>query len=408
MGQAPVESSKIIGRLLRERRVSMGLTLAEVSGRLAASGHPIPTSTLAAIESGRRDAGTLRLNRLIRLYDIPPHLVTDLAEIEDLAADVPESTDIEALHKKGIRAFEKGNIGEGLGCVIAVRGAVGASPEQRLERQKSILSFAVMAAHLGKIRLAKELLGELMCEPPERSIASEVLIQAAEVWAAIGATDAALAFLTRAETLGHAKERKGGRPVTDTKARLFLAAGQFDDAQQAVNASIQAYRRAKDTAGEARSLLLLGSIAMKAGRMDEARGHAKKALAFAEARRVKGATMMARLLQGRIRIASGDVTGGVVDAEHALADAIRLQDPQAQFYGHYTLWKAYERLGQTERASLEAQSADYFAQRIDDSGPEATDTRAWAAAQPRPGKRGGRKLSLISRARARRRSKSRR
>jgi transcriptional regulator with XRE-family HTH domain len=80
MGSAALKPSVAVGRLLRQRRKEMKLTLREVSERMADRGDRIPTSTLVRIEQGKLDPGVRRLHLLLRLYDLPPHLIADLVE----------------------------------------------------------------------------------------------------------------------------------------------------------------------------------------------------------------------------------------------------------------------------------------------------------------------------------------
>ena len=89
MGSAALKPSLAIGRLLREKRKERQLTLREVSERMAERGGRIPISTLVRIEQGKLDPGVRRLHALLRFYDVPPHLVADLVELEDLAVELP-------------------------------------------------------------------------------------------------------------------------------------------------------------------------------------------------------------------------------------------------------------------------------------------------------------------------------
>src|SRR5262245_21964846 len=108
MPAGSVRPSAALGRLLRERRTTLRLSLSEVSRRLAATGSPVPHSTLVRIEQGRLDPGVRRLHQLLRLYEIPPHLVADVVELEDMASRERVEGSVEQLYKQGIDAWRRG------------------------------------------------------------------------------------------------------------------------------------------------------------------------------------------------------------------------------------------------------------------------------------------------------------
>ena len=124
MGSAAIRPLPAVGQLLRKKRQELKLSLQSVSERLSAQGHRIPPSTLGRIEQGRLDPGVRRLYLLLDLYSIPPHLVSDLVEVETLAGTPPilvPDHDLQALHDQGLEHWKKGNVAEGLAYLFAVR-----------------------------------------------------------------------------------------------------------------------------------------------------------------------------------------------------------------------------------------------------------------------------------------------
>src|SRR5688572_3287668 len=121
MPKGIVRASQAVGSLLREKRLALGLSLRQVSDRLKEQGETIPSSTLIRIEQGKLDPGVLRLHRLLRLYKVPPLLVADLIELEDLAIEIPAGLDLETLYRDGADAWKRGDIPKGLAYLFAVR-----------------------------------------------------------------------------------------------------------------------------------------------------------------------------------------------------------------------------------------------------------------------------------------------
>lgn len=67
-----------IGRLLRQRRIALRLSLREVSARLAERGHSLPPSTLSRVESGKLAPRATALFLLLDLYAIPLQVAANL------------------------------------------------------------------------------------------------------------------------------------------------------------------------------------------------------------------------------------------------------------------------------------------------------------------------------------------
>ena len=160
MGSVAIKPSVAVGRLLRQKRLELKLSLQTAAERLEARGHRIPPSTLGRIEQGRLDPGVRRLYLLLDLYRIPPHLVSDLVEVETMAGTPPliaPGQDLQALHDQGLQHWRDGNVAEGLAYLFAVREFVPADEESRVLRQRTTLLFATAARNLGKYRLARQI-----------------------------------------------------------------------------------------------------------------------------------------------------------------------------------------------------------------------------------------------------------
>ena len=193
MGSAALKPSIAVGRLLRNRRHEMRLTLRDVSERLEKMGERFPTSTLIRVEQGKLDPGVRRLHLLMKLYRIPPHLVAELVEIEELAVDEPKHADLETLHRKGVEFLKRGQTAQALAHLFAIRQHATDGDASRLMRQKATLTFAIAARDLGKRNLAAQLVDDLLCEPADPSLRLNLLVLASSLWQGKGSVEVALA-----------------------------------------------------------------------------------------------------------------------------------------------------------------------------------------------------------------------
>src|SRR5262249_23300035 len=141
----------------------------------------IPASTLVRVEQGRLDPGVRRLSALLRVYGLDPEYVSDLVELESLAVPVPTG-DLRAIIDRGVASWRDGNVPQALASVFAVRELVPQDRSQKLLRQKGTLLFAVYARSLGKTRLARMLVEELLCGPPDPTLLVDALVLAASLW----------------------------------------------------------------------------------------------------------------------------------------------------------------------------------------------------------------------------------
>ena len=375
MGRAAHKPSAAVGQLLRNGRLELNWSLREVSERSAERGELIPTSTLVRVEMGRLDPGVRRLHVLLGLYDIPPHLVADVIELEELAVDEPVEEDLKALFENGIEFLKRGNTAQALAHLFKIREFVPEDPESRVLQQKATLAFASAARDLGKFNLARRLVDDLLCLPPDPTILGRVLVLASNLWKGQGSLEAALAFIRQAATHVSDREPREIAWVLHQEAQLLQELGDLDGASETVELAIKMYRKAKDTDGEARGRIVQFGILESRGEFDAAIACAKKVIRTAERHEHELPLVGAQLGLGRVLVSSGSTDEGIAQLRKALSRAVLLENKLLEFYAHYHLWKAHEATGDLDRTRFELQSAGYFVKFIDPASPEARDVR---------------------------------
>lgn len=377
MGKAAIRPSFAVSRLLRQKRLECKLSLAAVSERLAKRGHRIPPSTLGRIEQGKLDPGVRRLYLLLDLYRIPPHLVSDLVELEMLARGAPRvlPANLEALHTQGIEHWKKGDIAQGLAYLLAVREYVPGSEETRVLRQKATLAFATAARNLGKYRLARQIVDELLCEPPAVSVLVPALVLAASLWRGAGALDVALGMIKQAEARLSEEQHKEYGWVLHQKARLLLDARELPEAERALKNALRSYRARGDTYGETGGLLLRAEILEAGGDDRRALDAVRTVIRISERDGHGRIAVYGHLETGRLLVKAGRREDGIERLTYGLGEAMRIKDPNAEFFAHYQLWKAYRALGDHDRAALELKAACYFVRFVDEHTPEVVEIR---------------------------------
>jgi tetratricopeptide (TPR) repeat protein len=377
MGSKPTPPSRAVGDLLRSRRRALGLTLGDVSRKLVEGGHPVPVSSLSLIEMGRSDPGVFRLHQLLRLYEVPAYLVANLIEMEELSGAVPTSRDPDQLRRDGLKHWKTGDIGRALAHLMALRELAPTDETLRAKRQEAILDFSIAAASLGRLLLAREILSDLLCEPPDPRLLTRVLLQAATVWSRSGARDAAMGFLREAEVQADRSDVATIAWLHHAQAKALVVRGRLSDAEARVRKAIAGYRRSRDTYGEGRARLLRVQIAE--ARRDTASGLrlAREARAFATRHGHRALAGMALVRSGRLYVHAGKNEAAVSALRAALAELTRIGDPHGRFLAHYWLSVAFSELGDQDRARFEAQAATHFSGFVDKrSCPEARDMRA--------------------------------
>ena len=375
MGAAAVKPSIAVSKLLRERRAEHKLTLRAVSDRLAERGERIPVSTLARIEQGKLDPGVRRLHMLLELYRVPPHLVADLVELELIAEVPPVEGDLETLYANGVAAWKRGDFPTGLACFFAIRKQVPADEESKLVRQRATLGFSIAARNLGKFRLAKQMVDDLLCEPPSDSLLINVLVEASSLWRGLGSFETALALVRQAATHLDPGNSPESAWIRHQEARLLLEDGKLADAERLLDAAIEHYRTQSDPYGEAKALNLRTGLLRKSGDPVAALATAGKALQLAEEHQMESVRLGAQLEMGQLQVETGKVEEGLRMLSEGLGEAVRLGNRRGEFLAHYYLWKTHEKLDDTDRARFELQAARYFVRFIDDHSPEADEVR---------------------------------
>lgn len=350
------------------------MTLREVSGRTAGQGGRIPVSTLARIERGDLDPGVRRLHALLRIYDISPHLTADLIELEAFAVEPPEGRDLATLHVEGLEHFRAGRYPEGLAHFIAVQQVSITGPADELLRQKAMLAFGVAARDLGKMRLAKKIVDDLLCTPPDPSILVNVLVLGATTWRALGSLDAALAFIARAEQRLLPGETDKSAWVHHTKAKLLVQAGDAS-ARATLERAMADYRAVRDDRGLAKAFLTRSGIEVGEGDLASAARSAEEAYRIASRGGAPSIAASARIEAGRVALLRSDFRIAVAHLQVALAGFEGLGDKHGQFVARHLLWKTRLAAGETDRARFDLAAARYLADFIDEKSSELDEVR---------------------------------
>jgi len=374
MGKVAVPTSRALGSFLRDQRRLRGWTLREVEERSRRYGRPIPFTTLAKVERGRVDPGLRRLNVLFKVYDLPLSLAQDVMDLEEFAVRAPRPD--APRHETSIERWQAGDLSEALAELAALRAWTPADPPDKRQRQEELLTLAIIVAGLGKNRLSRLIVDDLLCEPPAADLRIRVLVQAAVCWHRLGSGDAALGLLSRAAALVDPDDARQAALVRHEQASILISMGQADEASRALDGAVAGYRAADDAYGETLAAGIRVRIARERGRTEEALAAARDARAHAERHGFKRPATMRRLDEGRALVELSRVEEGLETIHEGLAQAISTQDRVLEFYGHYYLWKVHELLGATERAQVEFQNARYFVQFVDIATPEAAEVRA--------------------------------
>ncbi len=375
MAREALKPSLALAKFLRSKREELGLSLRDVERKSAETGEPIPFSTLARVEQGKHDPGVRRLHKLLDLYRVPPHLVSDLIELEGRAGKEPPRGDLETLYREGVEHWRRGDIQSGLAYLFSVRQHVSSDPASRLLRQKAMLAFAAAARDLGRHRLAREVVEDLLCEGPDPSLVVHLMVLSSSVWARLGSLHAATAFAAHAVTLLPPNNPELGAWVYHQQSQVYRAEGDLERAETALGRAIDCYRAIGDSYGEARALLAGGRIAEARGDLAEAVARARRLIKLEGLGRDSLFVTTARIELGRLLVRTGAIDEGLAVLREGLGQAVALADHHGEFIAHYHLWKAYVRLEDKDRARFELGAARYFVRFVDDASPEANEIR---------------------------------
>lgn len=395
MPRVAIKPSKALARLLRRRREDLGLSLQNVSDRTQRQGRPIPPSTIAAIEQGTADPGVVRLIQLLRLYRLRPNVAADLVDLHDVEHEELVHGDLETLVRAGKAAWDRGDYARGLSYLYAVREQAGTDEKSVLIRQKATLNFSMIARNQGRHELANELLTDLLREPPHDSIVVHTLIHAASVWQCLGSTEAALAFLARAELRSDPNDLIQRAWILHQRAHTLAYSGQPEDADPVIDQALEIYRAAGNTFGEARAQLLRVRQVLPRRSVAAALTAAERLAEFAAEHGYELIRAIARLEVGRLELMRQSPPAAIEPLRDALAQGILAADKDLLFRAHFLLWKALDAVGDRENAQLHFTSAAHFVHQTEDASPEADEMRRLV-----PGGANGKKRGEVPRSRS--------
>lgn len=383
MPRVALKASKAVAQLLRARREELGFSLREVEKRARDEGEVIPFPTLARVEQGKVDPGVRRLHVLLKLYQVPVQLVSDIVELETFAGELPTSRDSKKLLEDGVRYWKAGELRKGTAHIIALQRLVAVDPKDRVLRQKAMVTFAIMASALGKYHLSLDLVSKLLREPPDDSLLVSVLVQAGVAWHRVGAGEAALAFLDRAQKHLKPDSHRERAWVLHEMAATLATLGRNDEATVALQKAIPAYRQAGDLFGEGNALGVRARVLFQQGAGPAALVAVQKAREHAEKHGFSRMRILRRIDEGNVRLSSGDAERGVASLRSALSEAVAEGDRHAEFHAHHGLWKAYTRLNQPDQARFELAAARHYVRFLDEASDEAAEVRSADVRPPR-------------------------
>jgi len=364
-----------VADLLRDRRRDLGLTLRAVERMTSEEGHPIPYSTLSRIERGRLDPGTKRLGHLMRIYGLPAEAVLDVLDLEAFAAGPAEDASPEELYRRGWQAWQAGNAREGMAAFLALR-RLGPEVVEPGLRQKGLLALASAAGTMGKHQFSKVVIEGLLLEGPAPTLLVSVLVQAAKCWLWLGSTEAALAFVDRAEANLDRRAPAHQRAfVFHQRASILVRRRRFRDADRALDAAIRAYEAAGDHAGHCRALLTRVQAAFERGDAEAALTAARSARFHAKRHRVRRLVTLSSIEIAHALLLMADYGRCLATLGKVMADAVETHDPVARFYAHYYLWRVHDATGDSDRARIEFDAAARHLDMLDEVTPETRHVR---------------------------------
>jgi hypothetical protein len=378
VGRVAVTTSRALAGLLRDHRRRLGWTLRDVESRRRSLGRPIPFATLAKVEQGKVDPGLRRLHALLRIYDLPLGLAQDVLDLEEFAGEVPSDVSSTTLYEDAVRYWKAGDLRQGFAHLAELRVRTAKDDADRVLQQKAMLTISIVAGSLGRHRLARLMIDELLLAPPGPELLVPVLVQAASCWHWLGSGEAALGFLSRAEANARPGDHRHAAWIAHERASTLASMGRGLEAEVELKRGIAEYVAGGDTHGECRARGVQVRLLFDRGDLD---GAGAAALEARERSRASGHQRIAvhRTIDvGRIRAAQGRFEEGIQALCEGLGEAVASQDKVAQFHAHYYLWKAYLGANDPARAEDALSAARYLEQFLDIAGPEAKEVRAAA------------------------------
>lgn len=375
-------TSPAVGAFLKEQRRRLGYTLRDVEELSEHAGKLIPFSTLARIEQGKLDPGLPRLQQLLRVYHVPIQAAGDLLDLEEFAGDLPGAKDPNTLFELGRSAWQKGDARTALGAFIALK-LVDDESDAHL-RQRTLLALSSVAGTLGKYHFAKHIIDGLLLEPPDPSILTSVLVQAAKCWQWLGSSDVAMSLVERAErNLTKKSPPRQAAYVFHEKASILVGLHDFQAAGEALDRALDAYRRAADEAGYCAALGVRVRMHFEREKPDDALMAARTARMYAQRHKIARLELLFSIEEARAHLDLGNVKACLTHLAQVLADSAETKDNTVRFYTHYYYWQAYERLGDETRAKVEFDAAARYLDLLDEATPETKRMRKLLAEQKR-------------------------
>jgi hypothetical protein len=153
------------------------------------------------------------------------------------------------VRRDGLDHWKNGDIGRALAHLMALRELAPTDEALRAKRQEAILDFSIAAASLGRLLLAREILSDLLCEPPDARLVTRVLLKRRR-------SGAQRRERRRDGVLREAEVRADRSDVATmawlhhAQAKAFVVRGGSATPRPGCARRSRGYRRSKDTYGE--------------------------------------------------------------------------------------------------------------------------------------------------------------
>lgn len=381
MGRGRVDLSRKVASLLKQRRRDLGISLQEVEGRAARLGVRLPASTLLQIERGALNPDARRWIALVHIYNV--ELLADSMELGAMAGVRTPAGSLEELTERGTQAWMSGDLGNALAHALAIREHPAQGARAQVLKQAALICFATYARNLGKYRLARQMVEELLVQPLSRRELTDTLVLAASVWLGLGSPEAALAMVERAGKRVDPGDPQRVAYVEHQWAKLLVHAHEPREAQRHLERALALYRQVDDRYNEVRALGLRTQLLQTLGTAEAALASARDAAERARKLDYGFLLSAAQLDVGRVLLACGRNEEALEVLRQSLASAKVLEDRRIELYAHARLWKAYLALGETEAAAIELCRAAELVDRADEVSPELDEVRR-AVVAPAP------------------------
>jgi tetratricopeptide (TPR) repeat protein len=295
--------------------------------------------------------------------------------MEALAGKVSVDGDVATLRDKGTEAWQSGDIPTAVACYLALRRRTDDQTTDRKARHDSILTFAVMAAKLGKHHVARQILDDLFLDKPEPPMLLRAFVQAAATWQALGSTDVALAHVFGAEQLVEPGDHRGRGWILHIRASIQLERGAFDEASANLVEAARHYEKAKRPYDRALALVTMARLEVERGNARKAIRAAGRAADWAARNRFERVQRSALIEEARAQLLDGKPNLALTVLTRVLAETIAASDNILRFFTHFYLSKTYAGLGDPLRSQVEFEQARYFVRFVDQASKETSEVR---------------------------------